>query len=200
MIRYERATTTAGEKIMSRFVLALMTLVLVQHANASQVDTVLNLNGAGIGGTGCVNGKASVKLTAGDILQIRTPGLANAGSRLSPVSRKACSIAIPYKLKFNEKLVFTAGRVNVAMNLKRGAVARTNAEVFAVGTLGARASAVDNGPKNQLSLLKIGSASTACGRDGILRANLSQVLTAKSSRSRSRINGAVLRLKVVKCN
>ncbi len=185
---------------MNRFLLALMTLVLVQHANASQVDTVLDLDRAGMGGTGCVGGDASLKLVAGDILQLRTPGLANASSQASSISRKACAIAITFKLKSNQKLVVTAGRVNVALNLKRGAVARTNAEVFTAGTSGARATAVDNGPKNQLSLLKLGGISTGCGEDGILRANLSQVLTAKSGRSQSRINVAVLRLKFVKCN
>ncbi len=180
---------------MGRIVLALTALFLVQQASAA--SPVLDLGQTVLAGTGC--DRASVRAVAGDLLEIKTPGLALSSSQTSQISRKACAVAIPFKLKKNQKLVISGGRVNVALNLKRGAVAKTAAEVFTAGTQGARIAAVDNGPKNQLSLLKLGSISTACGEDGILRTNLSQVLTAKSSLSQSRVNGAVLRLQVVKC-
>ncbi len=181
---------------MIRIVVALAALLLVlQQANAA--GSVLELNQAVISGTGCDG--ASVRAIAGDTLQIKTPGLLVATAETSQISRKACSVAIPFKLKKNQKLIISSGRVSVALNLKRGATARTSAEVFTAGTQGARVATVDNGPKNQLNLLKLGSISTACGEDGILRTNLSQVLTAKASRSQARVNGAVLRLQVVKC-
>lgn len=180
---------------MGQIVLALSALLLVQQVSAA--SPILDLKQAVLAGTGCSG--ASVKALSGDILQIKTPGLALDSSQGSLISRKACSVAIPFKLKKNQKMVISAGRVNVALKLKRGDVVRSNAEVFTAGTQGARAAATDNGPKNQLSLLRLGSIATACGEDGILRTNLSQVLTAKSASSRTSIHGAVLRLQVVKC-
>jgi hypothetical protein len=180
---------------MGRFLLAVFTVIFVQHANAS---SVLDLNQASIGGTGCAG--ASVRALSGSILQIRTPGLSNVSPQASTISRKACAVAIPFKLKSNQKLIVSTGRVNVSLKLKHGAVAKTNAEVFTAGTQGARVAAADNGPKNQVSLLKLGTIATACGEDGILRTNLSQVLTAKAAGSKAGINSAILRLQVVKCN
>lgn len=180
---------------MTRIILSLAALLLVENATAAA--PVLDLKNTAIAGTGCAG--ATVRATAGEILQIRTPGLSLASAQDAQISRMACAIAIPFKLKKNQKLVISGGRVNVALNIKRGAVARTSAEVFTAGTQGVRVAAVDNGPKSQLSILKLDTISTACGEEGILRTNLSQVLTAKSSQSQSRVNGAVLRLQVVKC-
>jgi hypothetical protein len=185
---------------MKQLVLALMVVSGLSQANASSlslVNSVLDVDGAAINGTGAAG--ASVKIVQGDIVQIKTPDLSVA-SESGRIERKNVAIAIPFELPRNSKLVISAGRVNVALALKRGAIAKTNAELFTAGTQGVNIQAVDNGPKNQVSLIKLAGLSTACGAKGILRLNVSELLTAKDAKSNARVNGAVLRAQVVKCN
>lgn len=184
---------------MNRFLLALMTLGFVQHAAANDVRSVLDIRSAGVGGTGCIGGNADIRLI-GQTLQIRTPGLVAVTTEAEGLARKNCAISIPFKLKQNERLIVSNTRLNAALNLKRKAVVKTSGEVFIAGSSGARAESTDSGPKNQLSIFRIGGVSTACGEDGILRLNMSQILQAKNVRSQARINGATLRVQVVKCN
>ncbi|MES2963092.1 MAG: DUF4360 domain-containing protein [Bdellovibrionota bacterium] len=185
---------------MKRSLVFIAITVLGLQANASRaVEAVLDLRGAGVGGNGCVGGAALIDLSPNDILQIRTPELVNDSARSPQIERKACAVSIPFQLPRNMKLVVSAGRVQTTLSLKAGAVARTNAELFTAGTRGPTINSVDNGPKKQVSLLKIAGLETGCGASGILRLNLNQALIAKAARSRSSIDGAKLSLRLAAC-
>jgi hypothetical protein len=182
------------------FAVTLAISVLTLQANASRaVEAVLDLQNAGVGGSGCVGGVALLKLAPNDILQLKTPGLVNESARSPQIERKACAVSIPFELPRNTKLVVSGARVQATLSLKSGATARTNAELFTDGTRGPTINAVDNGPKKQVALLKLDGIETECGAKGLLRLNLSQILVAKAARSKSSIDGAKLSLQLVRC-
>lgn len=185
---------------MKRALVLIAVSVLGFQANASRaVEAVLDLRGAGVGGTGCVGGVALLKLSENDILQLRTPQLVNEAARSTSIERKACAVSIPFQLPRNTKLVVSGGRVQTSLSLKAGSVARTNAELFTDGTRGPTTNSVDNGPKKQVSLLKLDGIETDCGAKGLLRLNLNQALIAKAARSIASVDGAKLSLSLARC-
>jgi hypothetical protein len=182
-------------------------LVSVAHAEAarppikptSALGSVLDIEGANSGGSGCVGGSAVVKALSSTVIQIKTPNMITK-AKAGKLQRSACSIAIPVKLKSNEALMVESALVTGDVSLKKNASVTTAAEVFHPESSGHKFSRIDSGKKISKILLKGGHIATGCGDSTLLRVNLSQIVDAtKAASSKAKVSGALLQLHVVSC-
>ena len=172
-------------------------------AKAVSLDSVLDLDSASIGGSGCVGGEASLRIAGRNILELRTPQMVVRANASQPTARKVCSLAIPFQLPANMRLVVTGVKLGGAVVVTKGASVNIGAEIFTAGAAGPTLShtvkAPPAGKVTKKLTLNLAGISTACGEAGNLRLNLSETVKSSLSNSSAALGGALLGLQLQKC-
>ena len=192
---------------MKRVLVALGCLLALSTnayaAKAVSLDSVLNLAAAGIGGSGCVGGNADLRVVGRNVLQLRTPQLIASANPARPVERKVCSLAIPFQLPANMRLVVTGVKLGGAVVATKSAAVNIGAEIFTAGATGPTLSHTVKAPQNgrvaKKLTLNLAGIRTACGEAGNLRLNLSETVKSDLSNSSAALGGALLGLQLQKC-
>jgi hypothetical protein len=185
----KNATQSSKGSLRSHALMLSITASLMAGAAKAQS---LEIGGElAYGGTGCPDGSVSLVTNPENpalvSIALNSFKLEAGGSTGKSIDRKACGLTIPLRVPQGFRVALVPPKVSGRLRISKSATARLSLEAFIAGSSGNVLTKTIKGPVNAPLVFDPNPTSdkldwSSCGKDVNLRANLSLLLMASSSR------------------
>ncbi|MFZ3230907.1 MAG: DUF4360 domain-containing protein [Pseudobdellovibrio sp.] len=180
-------------------ILSSLAVSIFANAQVAQVGAIT------AGGSGCVGSNIRVSANTSGQVTIAYPQMQIQPDNKTRVVRTTCAVAVPVSIPAGFQLIASVRTTGLA-RLQKNDKVTVSQELFTAGTVGKKQT-VDLTPANTLfSIGKLSAtdalAKSECGKDAILRLNVSAtaIKATELSQSKLAVNKSQIQLKLVSCN